>query len=202
MGPTAGGTTVVIAGTDFTGVSPTGAVAFGDTDAATYSVDSGTQITATTPAHAADAVQVQVTAVGGVTADTAADDYTYVNPPIITALSPTTGPAEGGNDVVITGEVFVGVTTVFFGSDQAEYTVDSPEQITAIAPPGPAGTVRVQVIAAGGGTSDTDTDADLYTYQDQSAASKASSTSIMSRLRELLGAVIRDLMAAPPPTQR
>ena len=41
-------------------------------------VNSATQITATAPAYGAGLVQVQVTATGGSTSDTAADDYTYV----------------------------------------------------------------------------------------------------------------------------
>jgi hypothetical protein len=202
-GPVEGGATVVITGTDLNGAT---AVAFGDKNAAAYTVDSTTQITATAPAHDAGPVQVRVTTAGGVTADTAADDYAYVDPPAITALLPTEGPAEGGNDVVITGQNFVGVTSVLFGTNEAEYTVDSPEQITAVAPPGAAGTVRVQVTAVGGGTPepdpDTPTDTDLYTYQDGPLASKAFSQSFMSRLWDLLGAAIKNLVGGSPATPR
>ena len=59
--PEGGGTVVTITGTDFTGLSGAAAVTFGGTNAATYTVDSATQITATAPVHAPGLVQVQVT---------------------------------------------------------------------------------------------------------------------------------------------
>jgi hypothetical protein len=74
-GPPSGGTSVVITGVDFQRVT---AVTFGGTPAASYHVDSETQITAASPGHALGTVQVQVTAGGMATADTAADDFTYV----------------------------------------------------------------------------------------------------------------------------
>jgi hypothetical protein len=81
FGPAAGGTVVTITGTDFAGIGgpalDPGAVTFGGVNAAAYTVDSVTQITATAPAHAVGTVQVQVTAAGGASADTGADDYLY-----------------------------------------------------------------------------------------------------------------------------
>lgn len=61
-GAAAGGDTVVITGRDFSFVdeSDATAVKFGATNAATFSVDSDTQITATTPALAANAYAVNV----------------------------------------------------------------------------------------------------------------------------------------------
>ncbi len=80
-GPSAGGTTVVITGEDFAGVA---GVAFGGRAAASYTVDSATQITAVTPAHGGGLVQVKVTTTAGSSADTAADDFTFVAPPNFT----------------------------------------------------------------------------------------------------------------------
>ena len=76
-GPTAGSTSVTIAGSDLTGAT---AVTFGGTVATSFIVNSGTQITAIAPAHAAGSVSVLVTTPGGVSADTGADDYTYLAP--------------------------------------------------------------------------------------------------------------------------
>ena len=78
-GPALGGTSVVITGTGFTGVSGTSAVTFGGVAAAGYTVDSATQITAIAPAHAAGTVRLQVAASNGATADTTADDFTYLD---------------------------------------------------------------------------------------------------------------------------
>ncbi|MGK8522633.1 IPT/TIG domain-containing protein [Nocardia asteroides] len=69
--------------------------------------------------------------------------------PTITSVFPTTGPASGGNSVVITGTGFTGPTTVRFGGTATTFTLDSDTQITAIAPPG-TGTVQVTVANAGG----------------------------------------------------
>ncbi len=76
-GTTAGGTSVIIMGTNFTGAT---AVTFGGLSATSFVFDSDTQITAVAPAHAAATVQVQVTTPGGSTADTAASHYTYSAP--------------------------------------------------------------------------------------------------------------------------
>ena len=73
-----GGNRVTITGTEFFGVNGADAVRFGGHDALSYSVDSDTQITAFAPPHDLGPVQVQVTAAVGETADTAADNYTYV----------------------------------------------------------------------------------------------------------------------------
>jgi hypothetical protein len=166
-GLTLGGTSVIIKGMGFD--SPDTAVSFGDKNALSCTVDSGTQITAVAPASAAGRVRVTVsTTWGGSSADTPADDYTYVDPgvPVITGLSPATGLTLGGTSVIISGGGFtgtVGTAAVTFGGlDATSYTVNSDTKITATAPAHDAGTVRVQVIAPGGTTPDTA--ADDYTY--------------------------------------
>ncbi len=77
-GPSVGGATVIISGSGFTGLSGADAVSFGGTSAASYHVDSAGQITAVTPAHSVGEVDVVVTASGLPSADTAADDYTFL----------------------------------------------------------------------------------------------------------------------------
>jgi IPT/TIG domain len=81
-GSTAGGTSVIITGTGFVGLSGAGAVTFGGLAAQSYTVNSDLKITAVCRAHVAGPVRVQVTALGGTTADTSADDFIYVAPPV------------------------------------------------------------------------------------------------------------------------
>lgn len=90
-GPTAGGTSVTITGTNFTGAT---VVKFGSTNAASFSVDTSTQITATSPAGSG---MVDVTVDGSATS--ASDQFTYVTPPTVTtqAVSSITSTTATGN---------------------------------------------------------------------------------------------------------
>jgi hypothetical protein len=65
--------------------------------------------------------------------------------PIITSVSPNTGPDTGGTTVIITGTTLDAVTSVTFGGNAAAFTVNGPTQITAISPAGTAGIVNVTV---------------------------------------------------------
>src|SRR5205807_10074356 len=64
------------------------------------------------------------------------DVFTYVaDRPIISQISPNSGPSTGGTVVTITGNNLFGATAVFFGGLAAtSFTVNSPFQITATAP--------------------------------------------------------------------
>ena len=75
-GTTAGGTTVTIIGTKFTGAT---AVTFGSTPATNVTVVNSTKITAKTPARTGT-VDVRVTTPGGTTTISSADHYTFVAP--------------------------------------------------------------------------------------------------------------------------
>src|SRR5439155_8567674 len=82
-GPTSGGTAVVVLGSHFLGAST---VKFGSLDAASYTVNSDSSITALAPPEAAATVDVQVTTPSGTSSTTSADHYTYTN---LTASAPT-----------------------------------------------------------------------------------------------------------------
>jgi hypothetical protein len=71
-GSPAGGTSVVLTGSNFTGAT---VVTLGGAAATSFIVDSATQITVVTPAHAAGAVDVVVTTSNG--SATAVDGFTY-----------------------------------------------------------------------------------------------------------------------------
>ena len=78
-GPTSGGTSVVITGSGFLGLSGASAVTFGGVNSTNYVVNSPTKITATAPAHTAGVVDVVVTAAGGASDPTGhTDDFTYI----------------------------------------------------------------------------------------------------------------------------
>jgi hypothetical protein len=84
-GPSAGGTLVTLSGTNFTAVS---AVAFGAAPAASYSINSSTQIMATSP-PGSGVVDVTVTGPTGTSATSAADKFAYTSPPVAyTAQNP------------------------------------------------------------------------------------------------------------------
>ena len=143
-GPTAGGTSVTIDGTNLSGAS---SVTFGGA-AATITTNTATQITVTTPAGSAGAVDVAVTTVGG--SATLPDSYTYVAPPALTSLNPTTGPTAGGTTVTIDGTNLSGASSVTFGGTAATITANTSSQITVTTPAGAAGAVDVAVTTVGG----------------------------------------------------
>ena len=158
-GPTAGGNTVTITGTNFTGTT---AVSFGQVAATSFTINSATSISAIAPAEGAGTVNIAVTTPGGASASTSADQYTYTAAPTVTAVNPTSGPTAGGTSITVTGTNLSGATAVLFGSTPAtSYTVTSSTQISATAPAG-AGVVDVTVTTPGG-TSATSA-ADRYGY--------------------------------------
>lgn len=158
-GSTAGGTAVTLTGSNFTGVTN---VRFGSTSA-TFTIVSDTQITTTSPAGTGQ-VDVSVVSLGGTSANTAADNFTYLALPAVTSLSPATQSLAGGNSVTLTGSGFTGATAVMFGNTPAtSFTVNSATSITAVAPAGSAGTVNVSVTAPGGTSANVATDDYTYT---------------------------------------
>ena len=145
-GPTAGGTSVTITGSSFTGTT---AVSFGATPATSFTVDSATQITAVAPAQTAGSVDVSVTGPGGTSPVSVADQYSFVAAPTLTLATPPSVPEGGGTSVILTGTALTGATLVSVGSVSVPFTVDSDTQITFTAPAGTV-TVNITVTTAGG----------------------------------------------------
>ena len=157
-GPTAGGTSVTIIGTNLTGTT---AVKFGTADATDIRVNSATSISATPPSGSGT-VHVTVTTLGGTSAKSSSDQFTYVAAPTVASISPTSGPTAGGTTVTINGTGLTGATGVKFGTaDATDVTVKSDTQITTTSPAG-SGTVHVMVTTAGG--TSTTSSADQFTY--------------------------------------
>jgi len=159
-GPATGGTPVIITGTNLTGVT---AVTFGTTAAASFSVGSITQITATSPAGAVGTVNITVTNPYGTSAISSADQFTYGPVPTVSGVLPSSGPATGGNSVTITGTNLTGATAVTFGTTAAAtFSVVSSTQVTATSPAGAVGTVDITVTTPYGTSAISS--ADKYTY--------------------------------------
>ena len=164
LGPIAGGTSVTIAGANYsgTGFSVT-AVTFGGTAATSFIVNNSTSITAVAPAHASGVTDVRVTTVGGQSTVVAADQFTYWGTPTISLVNPNAGPIGGGTSVTLTGTQFAPGATVLFGlTPAASVIVNSATSITAVAPAGSAGTVDITVTTIGG--TSTIVAADQFTY--------------------------------------
>jgi len=85
--------------------------------------------------------------------------------PAVGSVSPSGGSGAGGEEVVINGSNFVGVSGVLFGATPAEgYQVESSSVIDAVAPPDPTGVVPVTVetaVGSSGATAGSD-----FTYTD------------------------------------
>nr|WP_308343867.1 IPT/TIG domain-containing protein [Streptomyces sp. MK37H] len=143
QGPTSGGTTVTLTGTNLLGAT---AVRFGAVNATSFTVVSATQITAVAP-PGVTTVQITVTGPGGTSNGV---PYTYVPTPVLTGLSPTQGPLDAGTTVTLFGSGLTTTGSVLFSSTPASFTVVSDTWVTAIAPSGPAGPVNVRVITPGG----------------------------------------------------
>ncbi|MCG0286558.1 IPT/TIG domain-containing protein [Streptomyces sp. PSAA01] len=143
QGSSAGGTTVVITGTNLAGAT---AVRFGGKPA-TITANNATSVTVTTPSGNG-VVPVTVTTPGGTSNPL---NFYYVGAPFKSSLSTSAGPLAGGNTVTINGVGLSTATAVNFGGNAATPTVVSDSQITAVVPAGAAaGSVGVSVTTAGG----------------------------------------------------
>lgn len=153
-GPLAGGNTVTVNGV---GLATATGVSFG-ANTATPTVVSDTQLTVVVPAGAAAGpVGVSVTTAGGTNNGLS---YTYVDVPTVTTVAPASGPASGGTGVTITGTNLDTVESVTFDGNPAPFSVVNASTVSAVTPPGSAGTVDVVVTNAAGSA----TAADAYTY--------------------------------------
>jgi hypothetical protein len=72
-------------------------------------------------------------------------------PPVVSALSPSSGASAGGDVVVITGMALAGATSVTFGGmPVTNLVIDSDTQITVTTPAGTAGDADVIITTANG----------------------------------------------------
>jgi len=173
-----GGDVVTITGTGFATAGSPGCaawdcgVSFGQSAAASYTVNSDTQIIASSTEEGDGEVDITVTNETGTSSEVPADQFTYDDMPIISGISPPAGGTGGGDVVTITGTGFATVGSpgcaawdcgVSFGqSAAAAYTVSSDAQIIATSPAYGAGVVDITVTNET--TSSFDIPADQFTY--------------------------------------
>jgi hypothetical protein len=143
LGSIYGGTAVVIAGTNLAGST----VTFGGETAA-CTLDDATQLTCATPAHAAGAVDVEVTSPGG--AATSVNGYRFYESPVIDFLTPAGGSIGAGISTVLTGSGFTGMTSVTFDGAAASCSVTNNSHINCTIPLHAAGAVDVVVTTPDG----------------------------------------------------
>jgi hypothetical protein len=143
-----GGGTITILGANF----QTGATAAVKIDTAgtkvsctSVSVVDSSHITCIAPAHAAGAVDIQVTNADG-QSGTLASAITYNAAPVVTSISPVGGPLAGGNTLTINGTFdTVGTNSVTVGGASCAVITSSATQITCTLLGASAGAASVVV---------------------------------------------------------
>lgn len=154
-GPTTGGTSVAVTGTNFTGAS---AVKFGAANAASFTVNSPTSITAVSPSGSASTVDITVTTSLGTSVTNPSDQFTFT---------------------VAGNAAFQAVLGTFNGSGSASYNV--PISTSSSGQPGSRATVGW--VCGGGKTVTAITDSKGNSYavpETQGASGTGNNTGIAS----------------------
>ncbi|HEY7822928.1 MAG TPA: S8 family serine peptidase, partial [Acidimicrobiia bacterium] len=145
-GTLAGGTTVVISGSNLT--STTG-VTFGGT-AATVTATGASSVTVTTPARSVGTVDVVVTTLGG--SDTLASAFEFKAFPVISSYSADQGSVSGGDTITITGSNLADTTGVSFGGVAGSGISATSTSVTVTTPANTPGLADVAVTNSSGTT--------------------------------------------------
>jgi hypothetical protein len=136
------GTTLVLTGRGFTGVS---SVVLGNVSVP-FTVNSDTQVSLVIPLSGATSGTITVTSSGGV--GISSQSFRYVPPPSITESSFV--QSRQGFILRISGTNFASTRNVSVGQSDVRYTVVSPTQLTASIPPGASVNDVVTVLTQGG----------------------------------------------------
>jgi hypothetical protein len=157
-GPDAGGNTVLVKGMHF---EKTTQVDFGGVASRSFTVLNDNTLSAVAP-PGSGTVDVTVSAGDNPSPSVSDDQYTYLPPPTISSISPTSGPV--GTLVTINGDHLASATTVRFGDTAAtSFTIVDDRTITAVAPPGADSVTVTLTVTNTGGTSAPSTN-DTFTY--------------------------------------
>lgn len=140
-----GGQTVEITGTHLAGAT---AVEFGEAEGSIVT-DEDDAITAETPRHRGEVVDVTVRGSGGIPSEISpADKYEYAAlTPVVNRVTPPSGPPLGGTLVTIEGTGLGEVSMVEFSAGYFVIPSSVTEnRVTAISPPHPEGAVRLRLV--------------------------------------------------------
>ncbi len=153
-----GGPTITLSGADFAAGAQ---VLFDDTPATAITFVNASTLRVTPPPHYPATVDVTLLNPGGGKA-LLKKAFTYVTPPSLYGASPGSGPASGGTPVTLQGAYFLpGVAVSFGGAPATALTLDSPSQLSVVAPAHAPGYVDIVVTNPDG---QADTLAGFYRY--------------------------------------
>jgi hypothetical protein len=146
-GPSTGGTSVMLVGTNFCGIT---GITIGGVACQSFGATSPTSASCRMPPGVIGPASVVVTTANGSNAANTLYSYTQP-PPTVTVVSPSNGPAAGGTAITLTGTGFTNVTGITVGGQAcASYTVTSATSATCTTPAGTAGSALVVLTTAGG----------------------------------------------------
>src|SRR5262245_37786242 len=144
-GPAAGGTMVTITGTNLTGAT---SVRFGSNNAASFTVNSDTSITAVSPELTGTNAKVALTVTTPEGTSPITVESKFVYEPAVFEVRPSGGPSAGGTTVTIVGKGFkassvapgeaehgLWISGVFFGANQAPSNPAAKDRSVKKSPP-------------------------------------------------------------------
>ncbi len=151
-GPTAGATVITVSGSSFKQGAEVSLEVSGTALAATnVVVVNSTQLRATTPAHAAGQARLIVRNPADALEGSLASAFTYLAPPTVTSITPSSGFTSGGSTITLQGTSFRTGAAVRFGANAGTGVVVDPSgsSLTVITPSALVdGPVNVTVVNA------------------------------------------------------
>jgi hypothetical protein len=143
-----------------TGFATATQVRFGGVAGPGLTVVSDTVLEVTTPARGRPGrVNVQVDTAAGLGAANPQARFRYMDPPTLTAISPSSGSDAGGTLVTITGTGLADTSAASFGGNAAQVVSVSSRRVQVVAPRRPGdGSVHVRLTTPGGITGVTPAD--------------------------------------------
>jgi hypothetical protein len=188
-GPRTGGTAVTIEGSGFL---PGATVTIGGREATSVEVLSNSKLTAQTPANAAGSYAVAVSDESGTSSG--GPSYTYEPPPtpVVTSVTPPSGPSVGGTLITIEGSNFLpGATVTIGGREATSVEVLSETMIRARTPRG-SGPGAYDVVVSNEGVSSSA--GPRFTYEGPTGTAASNGPTITPKLE-----VLATTTTVPPP---